>query len=448
MRGVLECERQRRAGRGRDRRPVRGGHRRACGRPGRAEGKAGARHVPGRGQGGRGHARRGRRVRGRAGRGGGGPGRRLQARDRSRPGRARRGAARARSRRGGQGPGRAPGEGLIQQPGFTVEPWEIRETELHLDNLAVTESILALSNGHIGMRANLDEGEPFGLPGTYLGGFYERRPLPSPESVYGNPDEGQTVVNVTNGKIIRLLVEDEPFDVRYGELRKHERVLDLRAGVLRRTAEWCSPTGRPVRIRSTRLVSFTQRAVAAILYEVESLEEAWPVVVQSELVTNESLPDGGKDPRTSAALSAPLMAEYNASEGLRAISLHRTRNSDKLTGAGMDHVLEGVGRTECVTESHDDTARLTITADLQPGKPLRLIKFIAYGWSGERSVPAVRDQVAAAMAGAVHTGWEGLLEEQRKYLDAFGERADIQGDADAELQQARSFSLVHILAAS
>ena len=95
---------------------------------------------------------------------------------------------------------------------------------------------------------------------------------------------------MTNGKIIRLLVEDEPFDIRYGELRSHERVLDLRAGVLRRTLEWVSPTGRSVRVTSTRLVSFTQRAVAAILYEVEPLDGDTPVVVQSELVANETLP--------------------------------------------------------------------------------------------------------------------------------------------------------------
>ena len=95
---------------------------------------------------------------------------------------------------------------------------------------------------------------------------------------------------MTNGKIIRLLVDDEPFDVRYGKLRSHERVLDLRAGVLRRTADWVSPTGTAVRVSSTRLVSFTQRAVAAILYEVEPLEQTIPVVVQSELVANEPLP--------------------------------------------------------------------------------------------------------------------------------------------------------------
>ncbi|WP_238194030.1 hypothetical protein, partial [Methylobacterium frigidaeris] len=59
---------------------------------------------------------------------------------------------------------------------------------------------------------------------------------------------GQTVINVTNGKIIRLLVDDEPFDLRYGLLRSHERVPDLRAGTLTRTCEWTSPAGTTVRV--------------------------------------------------------------------------------------------------------------------------------------------------------------------------------------------------------
>jgi hypothetical protein len=58
--------------------------------------------------------------------------------------------------------------------------------------------------------------------------------LPYPEIGYGFPESGQTIVNVSNGKLFRLLVDDEPFDVRYGELRSHERRLDLRAGVLER----------------------------------------------------------------------------------------------------------------------------------------------------------------------------------------------------------------------
>src|ERR1700737_28685 len=144
---------------------------------------------------------------------------------------------------------------MIEYPAFTVEEWRIHETELNLAILAQTESIFALSNGHIGLRGNLDEGEPYGLPGTYLNSFYEIRPLPYAEAGYGYPEAGQTIVDVTNGKIIRLWVEDEPFDVRYGELLSHERVLDLRAGTLTRSAHWQSPIGKEGKGPSPRRVS-------------------------------------------------------------------------------------------------------------------------------------------------------------------------------------------------
>lgn len=56
-----------------------------------------------------------------------------------------------------------------------------------------------------------------------MNSFYETRPLPQAESGFGYPEDGQTIVDVTNGKILRLLVDDESFDVRYGDLDEHER---------------------------------------------------------------------------------------------------------------------------------------------------------------------------------------------------------------------------------
>jgi alpha,alpha-trehalose phosphorylase len=336
---------------------------------------------------------------------------------------------------------------MIQHPAFPVEPWAVRETHLDLNALAQTESVFALANGHLGLRGNLDEGEPFGLPGTYLGGFYEARPLPYAEAAYGDPEAGQTVVNVTNGKIIRLLVDDEPFDLRYGELRSHERVLDLRAGVLSRSLEWVSPTGRPVRISSSRLVSFRQRAAAAILYEVEPLDGPTPLVAQSELVANEALPATERDPRAAAALAAPLRSEAFRSRDIGAILVHSTKASSLTVAAAMDHVIDGPPDSEASVESFDDVARMTLTANAAPGTPLRFVKFLAYGWSGQRSVPAMIDQVAAALAGAKRAGWEGLLSEQRAFLDRYWDYADVEIDGDAELQQAVRFGLFHTLQA-
>src|SRR5438094_915972 len=159
---------------------------------------------------------------------------------------------------------------MITNDCFDCEPWTIHETRLELDLLGQAESIFALSNGHIGWRANLDEGEPYAISGSYLNGVYEEVPLPYAESAYGYPEAGQTIVNVTNGKVIRLLVDDEPFDVRYGNLLAHERTLDFKAGLLTRKVEWESPSHSRIRVRSTRLVSLVHRALAAVLYEVEA----------------------------------------------------------------------------------------------------------------------------------------------------------------------------------
>ncbi|MDQ3865869.1 MAG: family 65 glycosyl hydrolase, partial [Actinomycetota bacterium] len=336
---------------------------------------------------------------------------------------------------------------MIGDDVFAVEPWAVPERELHLDLLPVTESIFALSNGHIGLRGNLDEGEPWGLPGTYLNAFYEVRPLPYAESGYGYPEAGQAIINVTNGKLIRLLVDDEPFDVRYGTLARHERVLDLRDGVLRREVEWVSPAGQAVRVSSTRLVSFVQRSVAAIVYEVESVGESARIVVQSELVANEVEPERTDDPRGAAALRAPLVAEEHRHHELRAGLVHRTRASGLRMAAGMDHVLEGPEATVTVGESEPDLARVTINTELEPGQRLRLVKFLAYGWSSQRSLPALRDQVDAALAAAKRTGWEGLRRGQREYLDDVWARADVELEGDAPLQQAVRFALFHVLQA-
>ncbi|WP_439947098.1 glycoside hydrolase family 65 protein [Streptomyces sp. BBFR109] len=336
---------------------------------------------------------------------------------------------------------------MITHGSYAVEPWSVRETELSLDVLAQSESVFALSNGHVGWRGNLDEGEPHGLPGSYLNGVYETHPLPYAEAGYGYPESGQTVINITNGKVLRLLIDDEPFDLRYGRLVSHERVLDLRRGVMTRTCEWCSPAGTRIRVRATRMISLTQRSIGAIAYEVEPVDCQARVVIQSELVANEQLPDADGDPRAALALQAPLEPEEDFAAGNRLRLVHRTRRSGLRVAVAADHVVSGPERTTTTSESHPDLARLTVAAVLEAGQALRVEKIVAHGWSGARSLPAMSDQVDAALAAAAHGGWSGLVKEQKAYLDDFWTCADVEVDGDEEIQQAVRFALFHVLQA-
>ena len=339
---------------------------------------------------------------------------------------------------------------MILTESFDCNPWSIRETRLDMSMLGQAESIFALSNGHIGWRANLDEGDPHVIAGSYLNAFYESVPLPYAETAYGYPEAGQAIVNVTNGKIIRLLVNDEPFDVRYGRVLEHERILDLRKGILERNVLWESPAHTVVRVRSRRLVSLVHRALAAIEYEVEPVDSRADIVLQSELVANEP-PDtaaGGADPRVAQGLESPLVPGFNGHEGLRAVLVHSTRRSKLRMAAGMDHKVRGPQGTHEAIESSDDLARLTVTAQVRPGSPLRLTKFVAYGWSSLRSAPALRAQVGGALATAIGHGWDGLARSQQRYLRRFWQQADVELDGDPEVQEAIRFALFHVLQSS
>ncbi|WP_229074646.1 glycoside hydrolase family 65 protein [Actinoplanes sp. DH11] len=336
---------------------------------------------------------------------------------------------------------------MINEEICPTEPWQVRETRLETELLAQMESVFALANGYLGLRGNLDEGEPHEISGTYLNSFYEERPLPYPEGGYGYPEQGQTVVNVTDGKIIRLMVDDEQFTVERGVLHSHERVLDLRAGVLRRDVDWESPAGRRVRIRSRRLVSFTQRAVAAVCYEVEATDHPVRITVQSGLAANEEQVKVSDDPRVAAALKDPLLAVEQDKEQHGAVLLHRARTSGLLMAAGVDHVIETPGAYEEETDVRPDWARTTVVTELPPGGRLRIIKFMGYGWSTSRSTEALRDQVAADLNGARYAGWDGLVAAQRAYLDDFWDAADVEIEGDPALQQAVRFGLFHVLQA-
>jgi alpha,alpha-trehalose phosphorylase len=338
---------------------------------------------------------------------------------------------------------------VIEHPvDFPVEPWSITEPMLDLDRLAQTESIFALSNGHIGLRGNLDEGEPHRVPGSYLNGYFESLPLPYAENAYGYPEQGQSLLNVTNGKLMRLLVDDEPFDVRHGTLGRHQRVLDLRGGVLRREVEWTSPAGQSVMVCSTRLVSFVQRAVAAVRYEVEPIGQPARIVVQSSLVANEPVLERRDDPRAAAALRAPLVDEYHSHHDLQVALGHRTTVSGLRMAAALDHVVDGPEGTENDAESEPDMGRVTVSTELEPGQSLTVVKFLAYGWSAQRSMPALRDQVDGALASARRTGWDGLVETQRRYLADLWDSADVEVEGDPELQQAIRFALFQVVQAA
>ena len=327
------------------------------------------------------------------------------------------------------------------------EAWRLVEHGVDRGRLGRSESLFALGNGHLGLRGNLDEGEPRSLSGTYLNGFFESYPLEYGERGYGFAEDGQAIVNVPDGKIIRLLVENEPVDVERGVIEHHQRCLDLRAGTLDREMRWCSSYGHRVVVRSRRLVSFVQRSVAAIRFEVEAVDQPLRVALQSNLVANQRTEEPGGDPRVGRALGAVLEPQLAVCRDLRTVLAHTTARSRLSVASGMDHVIACDADARISTDVEDDLGRVTASVRLEPGQRLSITKFLAYHWSSRQTVEWLRDQVDASLENALAEGWGGLADAQRSFLDDWWTRADVELDGDMEIQQALRFALFHLLQA-
>ena len=122
--------------------------------------------------------------------------------------------------------------------------------------------------------------------------------------------------------------------------------------------------------------------------------------MQSELIANEQLPESGGDPRVAAALENPLIDEYHNADGT-AVVLVTPRGAVKLRiGAIMDHLFDMRPKPQVESRSYANGGLVTVATVLKPGQKLRVIKLVGYGWSAERSLEAVRDQVYAAVSAA------------------------------------------------
>src|SRR5690554_4926896 len=120
------------------------------------------------------------------------------------------------------------------QPIYPPHEWAIVEEQFQPAYNLRNEAVFTLGNGYLGLRGNFEEGYagPAGnsVEGTYINGFYETVELKYPEIAYGYPEQSQTMLNVTNGKVIKLYLEDEEFHMFTGTLLAYERRLDLKNG--------------------------------------------------------------------------------------------------------------------------------------------------------------------------------------------------------------------------
>src|ERR1700731_1533561 len=342
---------------------------------------------------------------------------------------------------------------------YPADEWNVIENGFHPEFLAQLETMLALGNGYLGMRGCPEEGGPNAENSTLINGFYETRPIVYPEDAYGFAKTGQTIIGVTDSKIIKLFVDDEPFWLPNAKLLSYDRRLNMKSGTLDREILWETPAGKQVSIRSRRLVSFANRHVAAISYKVTLLNATASLVISSEMAVNE--------PRTVTAANDPRQTRFFGGRVLhprasyakdqRIVLCHATEKSHLTLACATDHSLEtGCPHAHKVAHT-EDFGQVAYTIEALPDSPIRLTKYMVYHTSQTATVEELCGRAEWTMDRMMTRGFQELLVSQEQYMHDFWRRSDVRVKdtreertkrSTVEIQQAIRFNLFHILQAS
>jgi len=342
---------------------------------------------------------------------------------------------------------------------FLADEWNVIEKGFHPEFLAQLETVFALGNGYIGIRGCPEEGGPIAENSTLINGFYETWPILYPEEAYGFAKTGQTIVNVTDSKTIKLYVDDEPFWLPEANLLSFDRRLNMKSGTLDREILWDTPAGKQVLISSRRLVSFANRHVAAISYRVTLPNSAAALVISSEMAVNKhAARANANDPRQTRTLAGQILHRRAAyAKDRRVVLCHATRKSGLSLACAIDHVLD----TQCAhtrqVSCTEDSGQVAFKIEAQPNCPVQLTKYIVYHTSDMASPEELCARAEWTMDRVAAQGFEDLFASQEQYIEDFWRRSDVRvrdmmedrlKRSTVEIQQAIRFNLFHILQAS
>ncbi|MBZ5737213.1 glycoside hydrolase family 65 protein [Nocardioides mangrovi] len=347
---------------------------------------------------------------------------------------------------------------------FPVDPWGLVEDSYQADDLGLTETLFSVANGYLGMRGNPEEGRPAYSNGTYVNGFHETWEIRHAEAAFGFARTGQTIVNVPDTKVLKVYVDDEPLTFGTSDLEQYERCLDFRDGVLRRSLVWRTPSGKRVRIDSTRMVSMTQRHLALMTVEVTMLSGDAPVVISSQILNRQDGRDEyhGRtaqglvehaDPRKAGAFAdRVLLPRMSYATEDRMLLGYQCANSGMTVAVAADHVLTTTDVHEVVARADDDQAKMVFRIDATEGTTTRLEKLVAYHSSRGVPVRELSDRCDRTLDRAGRHGVAHYLSDQRAWYSRFWQTADVEiateSPEDAAVQQAIRYNLFSLAQAS
>lgn len=303
--------------------------------------------------------------------------------------------------------------------------WTLETNTFSEKDLCVNESLYALGNGFIGVRACFEELSQPSIRGTYVNGLYDLTDYTYSEKLYGFPDYSERMPNVTECQTVEIYLDGEKVRPTTASVKGFNQVLDMKKGVSKRTYTYLCQSGKSAKLTFERLVSFTCKEVfiMAIGIEYDGL-----IQVDSYMKGDVTTYADDFDPRVGSHAER-LLSVYESDVSEDILSIHsKTQQSDmtlhvkcfhKTTSHQEHHPIKDGFRTRV-----EDKHRLSID------------KYNLFALDN-RFDQGIQDLIAPS--------FETYKALQESYMQAFWQASDIVITGDIELQKGIRFNLFHLL---
>ncbi|MGB5188664.1 glycoside hydrolase family 65 protein [Robiginitalea sp.] len=330
----------------------------------------------------------------------------------------------------------------MNQDYIKPDPWSIIEEGYNPSHVKASESLFSLGNGAMGQRANFEEdysGPTF--QGSYIGGVY----YPDKTRVgwwkNGYPEYFAKVLNAPNWIGIGVEVNGETLDLNKCKKVAHfRREFNMREGWYRRSFKATLENGIGVEVEATRFMSMKHDELGAIRYSLTVDQDDVGVKVTPYLdsgITNEDT--NWDDPfwKTTKVWS----------EGSRAFIEAHTLKTRFHTCTFMEALLTLDGKAMEYSPEYlekETYAGHAYEVALPKGKTLTVEKYGGYTVDLNHPAKELAKAAAAVLDTAVASGFDALLEAQRRAWKEIWEMSDVAIEGDIKAQQGIRFNILHL----
>ncbi|MCE5344488.1 MAG: glycoside hydrolase family 65 protein [Eubacteriales bacterium] len=323
---------------------------------------------------------------------------------------------------------------------FEIHPWKVVETSFEQHSVRFSESLTSTGNGYMGMRGNFEEDYSGDTHiGTYIGGVW----FPDKTRVgwwkNGYPQYFGKAINAVRLMGFHVQIDGITVDLHTCAFSDYYRELNMLTGVVMRTFTVHTDHGS-ARVRVERFVSFAQKELLAVRYEITP-------DYQAEITMKPYLDANVQNQDSNYNETFWQMLEEEESDAALALLTKTKENPFGTPRFAVAAAMSCRADTLDATGRHRDEGYVEASYSglVSAGETARVDKFALCFTSRDETENLLMTKALFAAERALDVGYEELKSAHTALWASRWNACDVQIQGDDRAQQGIRFNLFQLL---